>query len=100
MSGRPTSNPSGALAVGTNVVMTGKFTVNSMQLVPDGTNAATLTIYDNTAASGKVVAVLAAPASSTLPVTVDFSVALKCELGVTAVVAGGTAVAYVNTGGV
>lgn len=99
MASRPTSNPSGALAVGTTLVFNGKFTLNSIQLVPDGTNAATLTIYDNIVASGKVLAVLSAPAASLLSLSMDFSNALKAEIGITAVVAGGTAVGYVNTGG-
>lgn len=102
MSGRPTANPSGALAVGTNLVVAGKFTLNSIQLVGDGTNAGTVTVYDNIVASGKVMAVLNVPAATTtvLSSQIVFDVAVKAELGITVVVAGGASVAYVTTGGV
>lgn len=103
MAARPTANPSGALAVGTTTLFTGKFTLNSVILVADGTAAASVTIYDNTAASGKIIAVIAVPAPA-IAVTatsyfLDFSNAIKAEIGITVVVAGGSAVAYVNTGG-
>lgn len=93
-----TAIASGALAVGTTTLVTGRGFLNSMQLVPDGTNAATLTVYDNTAGSGKVMAVLAVAALATLPISFDFARALRADIGITVVVAGGTAVAYVNTG--
>lgn len=95
----PTANPSGALAVGTNLLFNGKFTVNSIALVPDGTNACSVTVYDNIVASGKIVAIITIPASQTLPVFQNYSNALKCEIGVTVVVAGTGSIAYVSTGG-
>lgn len=103
MAARPTANPSGALAVGTTTLFTGRFTLNSIMLLSDGTTACSVTIYDNTAASGKIMAVLAipAPAIAATPqtATMSFSNAVKAEIGITVVVAGGTSTAYVNTGG-
>lgn len=93
-----TSIPSGALAVGTTIIRDGKGFLNSMQLVSDGTNAATLTVYDNTAASGKVIATLLVPATTVPGANMDFARALRCDIGLTVVVAGTGAVAYVNTG--
>jgi hypothetical protein len=97
MSSRPLANPSGALAVGTTNLVSGKFTLNSVTLIPDGTNACSVQITDGPA--GKLMAQLAIGATSTIPVTVDYSNALKAEVGITVIVAGGTATALVNTGG-
>lgn len=94
----PLANPSGALPVGTNLIFNGKYILNSLQLVPDGTAAATLIAYDNIVGSGKVLAVLQAPASSVVVVGQAFSRGVKCEIGLTIVVAGGTAVGYATTG--
>lgn len=98
MSARPTANPSGALAVGTTTLWTGKCTLNSIQVVTDGTNTATVTVYDNTAASGTIVA-LVKILGANLFGGCDFSNALKCENGITVVVAGTGATAYVGFGG-
>lgn len=99
MSARPTANPSGAQAVGTTTIFTGKCTLNSIQLIPDGTNACSVKAYDNTAGSGKQIAQLNVAAAGTIPVYIDFSNAIKCEIGLTIVVAGGTAVALVSHNG-
>lgn len=99
MAARPTANPSGALAVGTTVLVTGRFTLNAIQLIPDGTNACSVQVFDNTAGSGKLMAQLAIGATSTIPASIVFDNALKAEIGITVVVAGGTATALVATGG-
>lgn len=99
MAARPTANPSGALAVGTNLVFNGRYTLNSLQLIPDGTNACSVQVFDNIVASGKLMAQLNIAAAGTIPVSIDFSNALKAEIGITVVVAGGTATALVATGG-
>lgn len=95
---KTTALASGALAAGsTTTLSTGKGTVNSIQLTADGTNAATVTIYDATSAAGKVVAVLSIPATGVYNAVV-FVNALRCDDGVTVVVAGTGATAYVGYG--
>jgi hypothetical protein len=99
MASRPTANPSGALAVGTTTLFTGKCTLNSIQLVSDGTNTCSVTVYDNTAASGKIMALLKVAATTVPGQYLDLSNALKAEIGLTVVVAGTGATAYVGYGG-
>jgi hypothetical protein len=95
---KTTALTSGALAAGsTTLLSTGKGTVNSIQLTADGTNAATVTIYDEVTATGKVVAVLQIPATGVYNAVV-FVNALRCDIGLTVVVAGTGAVAYVGYG--
>lgn len=51
-----TSSLSTGLLSASTSVATGKNRINAITFLGDGTNASTLTIYDNTAGSGKVVA--------------------------------------------
>jgi hypothetical protein len=51
-----------------------------------GSTASTLTIYDNTAGSGTIIAQLVAPASGYSVITPDVNI--PCRLGIYAVVAG------------
>lgn len=97
MAARPTANPSGALAVGTTVLFTGRMTLNSLQLIPDGTNACSVQVTDGP--GGKLMAQLNIAAAGTIPVSLDFSNALKAEVGLSVIVAGGTATALVAFGG-
>lgn len=98
MAARPLAMPSGALAVGTTTLWTGRGTLNSVTVVTDGTNTATVTAYDNTAGSGKILALVKFPPANFLG-GIDFSNALKTEIGLTVVVAGTGATAYVGFNG-
>jgi len=51
-----TSSISSDLKAVSALIATGKSRINSITFLGDGTNASQLTIYDNTTASGKVVA--------------------------------------------
>lgn len=88
---------SGALAVGTTTLMGGKATLNSVQVVTDGTNAATVTVYDNTAGSGKILS-LVKVVGTTLHDCVVYDSPLRGDVGLTVVVAGTGATAYVGYG--
>lgn len=58
---------SGLLTADTAVCATGS-RMHSIQLIPDGTNACSVVVYDNaSAASGTVLAKVTIPASATLP---------------------------------
>ena len=50
------SNNTGQLSAGSYLIATGKNRLNALSVVGDGTNAGTVTIYDNTTASGKIIA--------------------------------------------
>lgn len=93
-----TSISSGALASGsTTTLFNGHNFLNSIVVTTDGTNAATVTVYDNTAASGKVIAVITVPGAS-LGVSFVPNFALKVDIGLTVVVAGTGATAYIGYG--
>lgn len=95
--GNPTAVSSGAIAVGTVTLATGHNYVDSIILTADGTNAATVTVYDGTSATGTILAVVKVAAVSVYS-HVAFSKALRADLGITAVVAGTGAVAYIGYG--
>lgn len=95
--GLPTAIASGALAVGTTVLFTGHNYLDSIQILTDGANPGTVTVYDNTAASGKIVAVLSVPAAN-LSGSVVFDRALRADIGLTVVVAGTGAQGFVGYG--
>lgn len=98
--GRPLAMPSFPLAAGTTLQWSGKGTLNSIQLISDGTNACSVKVYDAlTAVAAKQVAQLNVAASTTIPAQIDFSNAIKCETGITVVVAGTGAQALVNFNG-
>jgi hypothetical protein len=100
MSSGSSSVASGALASGsTTTLSSGKGYLNSVQVTTDGTNAATATVYDNTAGSGKVLAVLIV-AGATLSGSRNFLPALRADIGITVVVSGTGANAYVGYGAV
>lgn len=50
------SSHSSGLQTSSGIVANGRNRINAITLVTDGTNAASILIYDNTAASGTVVA--------------------------------------------
>lgn len=93
-----TALSSGPIATGvTTVLATGRGLLNSINVTTDGTNAATVTVYDNTAASGKVIAVLAVPGAS-LSGWANFARPIRTDIGLTVLVAGTGATGYVNHG--
>ena len=94
---RGTASTTGALAVGTTVVFNGRNTLNSIQVSTDGVNNATCTVFDNTAASGKVLAILTVLGAN-LNGGRSFDNALRAENGLTVVVAGTGATAYISFG--
>lgn len=95
---RSTAIATGALATGsTTTVLTGRGLLNSLQVVTDGTNAGTITVYDNTAGSGKVVAVLTV-LGATLSDSFTPTFAIRTDIGLTFVVSGTGAVAYASFG--
>lgn len=96
---RSTAVSTGALASGsTTVVRSGASILNVITATTDGTNNATVTVYDNTAASGKVIAVVIVPGAN-LSRSTNFLPGLRCEIGMTVVVTGTGATAYVAHGG-
>ena len=97
MSARSLATPSGALAVGTTTLFNGKMSLNSVIVATDGTNAATVTVYDNTAASGKILTILSVGGTAFSGAQI-FNAALRAEIGITVVVAGTGATAYVAIG--
>lgn len=93
-----TSVSSGSLATGsTTTLLTGKATLNSVQLIGDGTNAPTVIIYDNTAGSGKIIARLSAPTTGVFTAFTP-AVSIRCDIGLTVVVSGTGASAIIGYG--
>ncbi len=92
-----TALTTGSLAVGTTTFLTGRSFLNSIQLFGDGTNAPTVTVYDNTAGSGVILGKI------TLPVATVYASFTPCfpirgDTGLTVVVAGTGATAIVTYG--
>lgn len=83
---RSTALSSGLLAAGTTTLVSRKSFLNSVSVNSDGTNAATVVVYDNTAGSGKVLAKLVTGTSGTLSMT--FNCAVRADIGITVVVSG------------
>ncbi len=87
----------GVLSAGT-LVFNGKNRVNSISVFTDGTNAATIEIYDNTAASGKV-AVKHVVAGAGLAGHVVFNTPVVLDVGLYVNVTGTGATTIVTYGG-
>lgn len=85
MAGRAIS--SGLLASGTTVLYTGVNTISGVVCLSDSINTATVTVYDNTAASGLIVAKLTATINTGAN-SIAFVTPIRCDLGITVVVAG------------
>lgn len=85
-----TSISSGELAVGTHVIAAGHNMVNGVIVAPGGT----ITLYDNTAGSGKILFVFDNQGTNSEEVV--FNRAVRTEIGLTAVVVG--AASYVFYG--
>lgn len=76
-----TSSISSGLKTGAASIATGRNRINAITFLGDGTNASTLIIYDNTAASGKVVAKLVNKATDQQN-HVIFTNPVVCENGI------------------
>lgn len=84
--GMPTAKSSGLLTTN-QLLWTGHHTLNSIQVVADGTNVANVIVYDNTSAAGKILAQIAVPAGQT-HAFVSFDRALYAEIGLFVSVSG------------
>ena len=88
---------SGILATGVTTIFTGVSLISSIQGISDGTNPATVTVYDNTTNSGKVLAVVKVlPADPSKIYT--FCSRLRADIGVTVEVTGTGAQAVIGYG--
>lgn len=87
------------LLTANTAIWNGANRINSVTLITDGTNAATITVYDNAStASGKVVAkATASGAQNTVQIRFDNPV--YCEAGIYCVVSGTGAAYIVHFGG-
>lgn len=94
-----TAKSSGLLGVATTLVMVGKGMLSSVQAISDGTNAATVTVYDydSASASGDVLAKVLVPgAQGTISVALETPI--RYDLGLVVVVSGTGAGAIVGYG--
>lgn len=93
-----TALSSGALATGsTTTLLTGRSFLNSIILIGDGTNAPTVTVYDNIAGSGAILAQVKGVATGVYTLF-NPSFAIRGDVGLTVVVAGTGASAIVHFG--
>lgn len=81
------SSLSSDLKVASALVATGRNRINAITFLGDGTNASTLTIYDNTSGSGKVIAKLVNKAADQQN-HVIFTFPVYCENGIYGALAG------------
>lgn len=86
--GCPTAISSGVLTPGTVTLFTGRHTLNGVTIQP----GATVTIYDNTAASGTVLFLYVNAGTNTE--TVVFYNAIRAEIGLTVVTAAANSIVY------
>ncbi len=95
-----TAISSGLLGVGTFQVTTGKGVLSAVHAISDGTNVATVTLYDN--ASGTATGTVLAKVNGSVTTGSNgaiWTTPVRYDLGVVAVVAGaGTPQAIVFTG--
>lgn len=82
-----TTSISSGLQTADATIASGRNRINAITLITDGTNAATLLVYDNTAASGTVIAKVTAAAIQNT-VHVVFEKPVKAENGLYADVTG------------
>lgn len=82
-----TTSISSGLQTADTLIFQGKNRINAITLITDGTNPASVLVYDNTSAAGTVIAkVSAAGAQNTVHVV--FEKPVKAELGLYADVTG------------
>lgn len=96
---RGTAKSSGLLGVATTLVTVGKGMLSSVQAISDGTNTATVTIYDydSASASGDVLAKVVVPGAQGT-ISVSLGTPLRCDLGLVVVVSGTGAGAIIGYG--
>lgn len=89
MPSAPFATSTGAIAVtaGTQSVVM-ESAVTDVQLVSNGTAAASMQVYDGTSTSGVLVANLTVPASTTQGTFQPFNIPVKCNKGIFVVVTG------------
>lgn len=81
------------------LLFTGRNRINAVTLLGDGVNAATISVYDNTSATGKVVAKIKLGASHPHSHHIMFENPVLCENGIYADVTGTGAEYIVFYGG-
>lgn len=79
------------------LIYTGRGTLNALTVFTDGTNAATITLYDNTTNSGVVLDQLICPGSARTQ-THAFNLAVRCVNGIYADITGTGATYIVHYG--
>lgn len=89
----PSAKSSGSLGLGTTTVVSRKTRLNSVSVISDGTNAATVIVYDNTAASGTILARMNA---GTTMASIVFQNPVQASVGLTVVVSGVGATAVIT----
>lgn len=94
--GMPTAKSSGLLSAN-QLLWTGHHTLNSVQVLADGTNAANVIVYDNTSAAGKILAQVVVPVGQN-HVFISFDRAMYAEIGLFVSVSGTGAGAIVGFG--
>lgn len=92
------SSRSSGLQTTDQLIYTGKNRINAITIIADGTNAATVVVYDNTAASGTVVAKGFVKATNDMN-HIIFENPVVCENGIYADVTGTGAGYIVYYGG-
>ena len=88
-----TSSSSSGLQTTSKLIATGKNRINAISFLGDGTNPGTLNIYDNTSASGKIIA-KATTKSTDIQNHIIFTFPVLAENGIYAQVTG-TGAAYI-----
>lgn len=78
---------SGILGAGTTTIHSGKGILSGIMVITDNTNVATITVYDNTTASGTVLAKCSAT-STTGANSLAFVTPVRADNGLTVVVSG------------
>ena len=81
------SSLSSDLKVASALIATGRNRINAITFLGDGTNASTLIVYDNTSATGKVVAKVVNKATDQQN-HVIFTFPVYCENGIYAALSG------------
>lgn len=95
MGNKTTALSSGSLAAGTYTLFTGRSTLNSIQLVGNGTDAASVLVYDSTTGSGKQIAAVGIPIGQ-VHASIVYVNALRCDDGLTVVVSGTGGTAHIG----
>lgn len=83
--------------VASTLVFTGINYIDSIQVFTDGTNAATVSVYDNTSAAGKIAAQVLVP-GATLHNSVTFRIGVRMDTGIFIAISGTGASAIVTYG--